>query len=341
MEDNQVQQPESEQVTQPQQVQTIGQKIQAARKIKNIDISSVATDTRIKISFLEAIENDDFAVLPNLVTARGFMKVYADYLGLNVQEFVDQFNQKFPDQVVGANTPRNPNEMRIGLEVDKREFFPASMKTMNSSNGSFTKGSSHGTIKPKQIGLIVLGIIIFLTLLNLYFKVSMESITNAPRQSSDMVTLDAKATPETLPQASENSKAFITLEALNKTYLQVIIDGRMFFRGNVNKGDVKTWQGDQYIKIKAEVPRNIHLFVNGRDEGMMADQMTMLEKTYFPGAQAPSVSATVTPEVKEAHKYVAPVATQAVKVETASANETTKGVTPPVTTTKDEGVYGF
>ena len=298
---------------QPAALESIGQKLKKAREAKSIDISSVATDTRIKISFLEALEHDDFKALPNLVTARGFMKVYADYLGLPIQEFITQFNTLFPTQAVGANSPIRPSEVKVGMQVDQRELFPASMKTMNTSSATYAKGGYRTFLKPKQIVLGVIGIILVLTLMNLYFKSSMESITTMPRQSADMVTLDAKATPETQTQAAtDTKKAFITLEALNKTYLQVIIDGRMFFRGNVNKGDVKTWQGDQYIKIKAEAPRNIHLFVNGRDEGIMADQMTMLEKTYFPGNTPSTTNESVNAETKK----VAVPATHATAVKT-------------------------
>jgi cytoskeletal protein RodZ len=330
------------QANQTNQPETIGQKLKAAREAKNIDISSVATDTRIKISFLEALEHSDFKALPNLVTARGFMKVYADYLGLPIKEFVDQFNAIFPDQVVGANSPRNPNEIRVGLEVDQRELFPASMKTMNSSSATYAKGGYHGALKPKQIALGVIGVIILLALMNLYFKNSMESITTVPRQATDMVTLDAKTTPETqtAQTTTDSKKAFITMEALNKTYLQIIIDGRMFFRGNVNKGDVKTWQGDQYIRIKAAVPRNVHLFVNGRDEGIMADQMTMLEKTYFPGSMPATTNTPITPEVKKQSNTAAAPAPVTVKTEpaptTPAAETQTTSANP-----QDQGVYGF
>lgn len=320
---------------------TIGQKLRSARELKNIDISSVATDTRIKISFLEALENDDFKALPNLVTARGFMKVYADYLGLPVQNFIDQFNSLFPDQAVGANSPNQGHEIKVGLEVDQRELFPANMKSMNySTSNGYSRGQGN-IFKQKQLLFGIIGIVVFLVLLNLYFKTSMDSITTVPRQASDIATLDAKITPETQPQTTDMKKAFITMEALNKTYIQVIIDGRMFFRGNVNKGDVKTWQGDQYIKIKAEAPRNIQLFVNGRDEGIMADQMTMLEKTYFPGTTPATTNETTTIETKKAPIIVAPTVKPvepSTEIKTAEPSEAPVVQPAP---SSNEGVYGF
>jgi hypothetical protein len=110
----------------------------------------------------------------------------------------------------------------------------------------------------------------------------MESITSTPRQSSSLVTLNAVATPESLNQAQQNAnKVYINIQALNKTYVTAIIDGRMFFKGMLDKDDVKSWEGDQYIKLKASAPRNILLYVNGENRGVMADQMTMLETTYF------------------------------------------------------------
>jgi cytoskeletal protein RodZ len=324
---------------------SIGEQLQTARTAKSIDISSVATDTRIKISFLEALENNDFKALPNLVTARGFMKVYADYLGLPLQPMIDQFNALFPE----ACTPHQGNEIKVGLEVDQRELFPANMKNMNySSRGAYSR-SNPGASKQKQLILGIIGVIVFLIGLNLYFKSSMESLTNVPRQATDLVTLNAKLTPEAQQQTTDTKKAFITLEALNKTYIQVIIDGRMFFRGNVAKGDVKTWQGDQYIKIKAEVPRNIQLFVNGRDVGLMSDQMTMLEKTYFPGDTPATTNETtekatetkITPVVSTTVKTVVVPTAPTPEVKPTVAMEEKPEDKPVTTAPKDEGVYGF
>jgi cytoskeletal protein RodZ len=66
--------------------QTIGQQLKQARLAKNLSLAQVSQATRIRVHYLEALEADDFESLPSAVQARGFLKLYADYLGLSLEE---------------------------------------------------------------------------------------------------------------------------------------------------------------------------------------------------------------------------------------------------------------
>jgi len=66
--------------------QTIGQQLKQARLAKKLSLAQVSQATRIRVHYLEALEADDFESLPSAVQARGFLKLYADYLGLSLEE---------------------------------------------------------------------------------------------------------------------------------------------------------------------------------------------------------------------------------------------------------------
>jgi len=74
-------------------METLGQKLRAAREKKRITLSKAAASTRIKIQNLEMMENDDFSKVPAPTYAKGFIRIYATFLGLDpaplVQEYVD------------------------------------------------------------------------------------------------------------------------------------------------------------------------------------------------------------------------------------------------------------
>jgi cytoskeleton protein RodZ len=61
-----------------------------ARLERGLSIEQVALDTRISRRFLEALEAEQFEELPAPVYVRGFLRSYANYMGLDPQPFIDE-----------------------------------------------------------------------------------------------------------------------------------------------------------------------------------------------------------------------------------------------------------
>lgn len=75
---------------------SLGLRLRTARQGRNLSLAEASTATRISQRILTALEDDDFAALPAEVFTRGFIKLYAEYLGLDTSEvltfFTDQEN---------------------------------------------------------------------------------------------------------------------------------------------------------------------------------------------------------------------------------------------------------
>jgi cytoskeletal protein RodZ len=69
----------------------LGETLRQARLDKGVSLADAARDTRIRRSYLEALEAEDLASLPPVVYTRGFLKTYAEYLGLSGQSMVDLY----------------------------------------------------------------------------------------------------------------------------------------------------------------------------------------------------------------------------------------------------------
>ena len=67
---------------------TIGQRLKQAREEHNLSIEQVEEATRIRAHYLHALESDDYSAMPSAVQARGFLRNYSEFLGLNVDEIV-------------------------------------------------------------------------------------------------------------------------------------------------------------------------------------------------------------------------------------------------------------
>ena len=70
---------------------TIGQKLKAARQAKGVTVSEAGRATKILSKFIEAMEADDFGALSAPVYAKSFIKMYAQYLGLDPRPLVDEY----------------------------------------------------------------------------------------------------------------------------------------------------------------------------------------------------------------------------------------------------------
>lgn len=69
----------------------LGQRLRNARQSQGISISQAATETRILQRYLEALEDGDYQYLPGDVYARGFIRNYALYLNIPVEELIQLY----------------------------------------------------------------------------------------------------------------------------------------------------------------------------------------------------------------------------------------------------------
>lgn len=71
---------------------SFGEELRREREIRGISLKEISDATKISKRFLEAIERNDHRTLPAPVFTRGFVREYARYLGLNVDELVTRYN---------------------------------------------------------------------------------------------------------------------------------------------------------------------------------------------------------------------------------------------------------
>lgn len=72
-------------------MRTFGETLRQARLDKGVSLAEAEQETRIRRRYLEALEAEDFATLPSPVYTRGFVRTYAEYLGLNAQAIVELY----------------------------------------------------------------------------------------------------------------------------------------------------------------------------------------------------------------------------------------------------------
>ena len=73
----------------------IGNSLREARLRQGLDFVEIEQSTKIRGKYLRALEDEQFEVLPAQTYVKGFLRSYADYLGLDGQLYVDEFNSRY------------------------------------------------------------------------------------------------------------------------------------------------------------------------------------------------------------------------------------------------------
>ncbi len=72
----------------------VGPYLEAVREAASISVAAMSERTHIRVSYIEAIERMDVAALPSKAFATGFVRVYADALGLNGEAIAARFKSE-------------------------------------------------------------------------------------------------------------------------------------------------------------------------------------------------------------------------------------------------------
>jgi len=78
--------------------ESFGKLLVEARAARGMTLQQVSTSTKIPVSKLQAIERDEIESLPGGIFTRGFVRSYAEAVGLDPQATVAQFEAKFPEE---------------------------------------------------------------------------------------------------------------------------------------------------------------------------------------------------------------------------------------------------
>lgn len=104
----------------------VGEVLAEARKKRQLSIDEIAKRTKIRKDFLEQMEENNFSSLPPVTYVKGFLKVFAQEVGLDEQTTLALFRRDFKTNTQGEIIPR---EFLKPLSR-KRQFFTPKLGTL-------------------------------------------------------------------------------------------------------------------------------------------------------------------------------------------------------------------
>jgi cytoskeleton protein RodZ len=220
----------------------IGNTLREARVRRSITLQQVEEDTKIRVKYVQAMENEDFDVMPGATFVKGFLRTYSEYLSLDPEVMLDEYRSR------GAKS----------AEIQE-PFGGVSM--LGSPRGHRGRNT---VVLVAVICLLVLGVIWILG-------------RGGDSQPSTKPGALGITSPSPSPSASESAKPQKTTKPVVKGELRVTVPrgeswlevrkdgatGTVLFSGTVKKGKTRVFVGD-VLWLRLGNPSAVRLRVEGR-----------------------------------------------------------------------------
>ena len=190
----------------------IGSALRVARERQGLERAEVERQTRIRQRYLAALEEERFELIPARAYAKGFLRLYADFLGLDGQRFVDEFNVRFPE----------PELLELGSRAP----------------------TSIGRGRAPRLALVLVAVPVIALLGVLAWRFGTGHRAPSTPASAPTTAAPRHAAPSAPPQpnpASPARTAHLLLQARGRCWVSARVGseaGRVLYEGTLDTGDV-------------------------------------------------------------------------------------------------------
>lgn len=276
---------------------TIGQRLREARERLGLTLEEAERTTRIRAQHLAALERDDFDALPSPVQARGFLRNYASYLGLDPAPLLQANN--------GGTTGRRPAAKRT----------PAAQAPVRVRRAGWLSGDLvvAAVIALGTLALLVWGGGRAMASLRSAAAPAGESsafliATSTP--SSEVVATVASPLPleetpgstATLPLINlPSGRVSVRLLVVQRAWVRAQADGVERVRGRVEPGAILDLTGDRIIEVTTGNGAALRIALNGQDMGLMGRLDEAVTRIWTPDGEVtptPTITPTETQTVR-------------------------------------------
>ena len=301
----------------------LGRLLQKARDDRKVTLAAAEAATRIRVKYLAALESGDYDLLPGDVTTRGFLRNYAQYLGLDPSELIQRFRTALPAPAAGSNwvalesTPSWQMEQRpasmlldegpsipyfkifltlvvIGILAGAGWYINSRYPTLLSSLLPQMQATSTPT--PTVTSFVPAATRTTIPTATVVAATATSELLPLPTSTPTLRPTDTVTPTPTIPVAESID---LKVRVLSRSWLQVTADGQVVFAGLLEKDEERSWQAQEVIRLDVGNAAGVEISINGTSRGSLGSegQVVRREWTLTDGSiQEFDLSATVTAE---------------------------------------------
>ena len=209
----------------------IGTSLREARLRQGLDFPELEQATKIRGKYLRALEDEEFDILPAQTYVKGFLRSYAEYLGLDGQLYVDEYSSRY---VVGDDdAPFRPRRAEAAARAPR--------------------------VQSRVVLLTVLGIALVTALVIVAW-------TRGNPEEPHVPGLSPATTPAVAPRRTVRKPAQVRLvvrASFGASWLRVQRGSRVLFHDWLDLGARRVFTG-RSLRLEARTPSALVLRVNGK-----------------------------------------------------------------------------
>ena len=244
------------------ELKEIGDILKKARLAQGLQIQDIERDTKIRSKFIIALEEGDDANLPGDVSARGFLKNYAEYLSIDPLEMLEAFRTTKP------------------MERDEYRFTKREAAVFNTN-------PPKTNLRWKSLVFILLGLV-FVAMLGYYFKDFLFK-PSSPSEENEVAAADQYATSPIAgttgevagsDQVQERNNQIKFIVSGQRCYVDIKVDGADIYRGMFERGEEKEFTYQQSVSIRTNDAGSITVIANGASLGALGPQGELVTREF-------------------------------------------------------------
>lgn len=246
------------------QANSIGARLKMRREELGLSLSDVQAATKIRSRYLEALEADEWSAIPGDVYIKGFLRTYANFLGLDGEELVAQYKslccpptETVPLEQAAPPPPPSPRTARIGL------WLLVLAVAVGVAAGLWLVAARAGWLGPSAAPTTKGA------------PPSPPPVTSNPGQP---VAPPGQPRPPTVSVSESPGKRSFRVagatslevqgRATARCWVRVWVDGSAEFHDQMlEPGDTAVWRAQRRLDVRVGYPTGLRLTVNGVDEG--------------------------------------------------------------------------
>ena len=236
----------SEPEAQSGSAEDVGARLRDAREARQITLREIAATTKISISALEALEQNDVARLPGGIFTRAFVRSYASEVGLDPEQTMRDFVAQVPAEEVVEERKPDPGLLLEHDLFQSQRRMVATVLTLVVVGG------------PLAALLLFLGLrdVPTTTDAGADSVAAAEQRLPPPPRSGEPAPLKALAAPDALA---------IVLRPRDDCWVSLTVDGELVFARVMRAGERESYQADDEIILNLGDAGAFDFAINERD----------------------------------------------------------------------------
>lgn len=246
----------------------IGERLRRERERQCLTLGAVEARTKIRAKFLEAIESGAFSVIPGEVYVKGFLRTYAEFLGLDGAAVLDEYKRRRIAEVGGESpAERAQTECHDTQEPGKLRRSPLSRRVILLLT-LLLIGAAVGALVAVRPGA----------------QLPSDVAEEAPPSEIENEALTSESgtvEPATASGSVSAAETGVDLEVAfsDRCWVEVTADGQLLLSKTYAKGESARWQANERLRVRFGNGAAASIRLNGADVGVAGKGVTEREFT--------------------------------------------------------------